>query len=107
MEQQGERIEHYKNIYLRMKQGPGLMCFLLLDLRKCCGCYVSGDQVGNQLLTHKTKDIFSHNVPLKPIGQVQLKEATRSTHSPPLRQGEDQHSSQSVSQCSPVKPSSQ
>ena len=45
--------------------------------------------------------------PLNPGVQVQLKSATKSTHEAPLAQGLDQHSSQSVSQCVPVKPSSQ
>ena len=46
-------------------------------------------------------------LPLNPGAQVQLKSATWSMQVPPLWQGFDQQSFQSVSQCSPVYPSSQ
>ena len=46
-------------------------------------------------------------LPLNPGAQVQLKSATWSMQVPSLWQGFDQQSFQSVSQCSPVYPSSQ
>ena len=53
------------------------------------------------------KDCWFYSLPLNPGAQVQLKSATWSRHVPPLWQGFDQQSFQSVSQCSPVYPSSQ
>lgn len=70
--------------------------------RQCCA---TGSPVDWQWLPNGNGQ-WSHS-PTKPSGQVQLKAATPSTQLPPLRHGEDQHSSQLVWQSAPVYPSMQ
>jgi hypothetical protein len=51
----------------------------------------------------KKKQFTSQSVPEYPTGQMHLKLPTKSTHSPPFRQGECAHSSISVEQSRPEK----